>query len=205
MKSCFMFGHGDCPESALPGIVAAIEKQYSEIDIRCLYVGNRGSFDRLAATAAKQVKLRHPDLQLYLLLAYHPGERKPDLSDGFDGSYYPPLENVPRPYAIVRANEYMIDTADGIICYVKHIGNTQKLLEYARRREMRKNLPIDNIAPSLLCEEDAGDSTPFKVRVFWGAENDGLSEEERLLQFCDHIEKNPVLSKYYNDPQGEEQ
>ena len=113
-----MFGHADCPDSIMPRIESAIEKQYSQA---MFYVGNRGRFDSLAATAAKHIKQRLSNIKLYLLLAYHPGERAVDLTDSFDGSDYPPLENVPRQYAIVRANRYMADTADSIICYVKHM------------------------------------------------------------------------------------
>ena len=146
MKSCFMFGHADCPDSIMPQIEAAIEAQYTHQGIHNFYVGNRGQFDSLAATAAKRVKRRHPDLKLYLLLAYHPGERTVDLTEGFDNSYYPPLENVPRQYAIVRANRHMVDTADSIICYVKHIGNTRNLLEYAQRRQKKEGITIENVA-----------------------------------------------------------
>ena len=146
MKSCFMFGHADCPDSIMPQIEAAIDVQYTHQGIHNFYVGNRGQFDSLAATAAKRVKRRHPDLKLYLLLAYHPGERTVDLTEGFDNSYYPPLENVPRQYAIVRANKHMVDTADSIICYVKHIGNTRNLLEYAQRRQKKEGIIIENVA-----------------------------------------------------------
>ncbi len=142
MKSCFMFGHADCPDSMLPKIEEAIETCYSKHGITDFYVGNRGRFDALAAVAAKQMKKRHSDIRLYLLLAYHPAERVTELLDGFDNSYYPPLEGIPRRYAIVRANQYMIDTSDIIICYVKHIGNTRTLLEYAEKRKCN----IQNVA-----------------------------------------------------------
>ncbi len=134
MKSCFMFGHADCPDTMLPKIEEAIVKCYSK-EVTAFYVGSRGRFDSLAASAVKQVKQQHPDIKLYLLLAYHPGERAVNLTDGFDGSYYPPLENVPRPYAIVRGNQYMVDNSDYLICYAKHIGNTRNLLEYAQKRK----------------------------------------------------------------------
>lgn len=142
MNSCFLYGHADCPDSIIPKIEQAIESHYFQYGIRRFYVGNRGQFDRMAASAVKRMKKRHPDIQLYLLLAYHPAERKPDLTEGFDGSFYPPLEGVPRPYTIVRANQYMVDIADTIICYVTHIGNARNLLEYTRRRK----IPIDNLA-----------------------------------------------------------
>ena len=146
MKSCFMFGHGDCPESIMPRIEAAIENQYTNNGITVFYVGNRGRFDSIAAAVCKLVKQQHPDIRLYLLLAYHPGERAVDITDEFDNSYYPPLDGVPRQFAIVRANKYMIDTADSIICYVKHIGNTRNLLEYAQRRQKKEGIIIENVA-----------------------------------------------------------
>lgn len=146
MKSCFMFGHSDSPDSIITKIEEAIENCYLHQGITAFYVGHRGRFDAISATAAKRMKLRYPDIQLNLLLAYHPGERTVNLENGFDNSYYPPLGNVPRAYAIVRANKHMIDTVDSIICYVKHIGNTRNLLEYAQRRQKRGDIFIRNIA-----------------------------------------------------------
>ena len=145
-KVCFLFGHATTPYEAIASIEAAAERQYNENGIRTFIVGNRGSFDGYAATAIKSLKQRHSDISLLLLLAYHPGERAVDLTPEFDNSYYPPLENVPRQYAIVRANKHMIDTADSIICYVKHIGNTRNLLEYAQRRQRKDGIIIENVA-----------------------------------------------------------
>ena len=146
MKSCFMFGHADSPDHIMSRIEAVIEDQYINNGTTAFYVGNRGRFDSIAAAACRLVKQRHPEIRLYLLLVYHPGERTVDLTDGFDSSYYPPLEGVPRQYAIVRANRYMVDTADSIICYVKHIGNTRNLLEYAQKRQKKEGIIIENVA-----------------------------------------------------------
>ena len=125
-KICFLFGQATTPYDALPLIEAAAEKQYNEQGIRTFIVGNRGSFDSYAATAIKRLKRKYKDISLLLLLAYHPAERPVHLTEGFDNSFYPPLESVPRQYAIVRANRYMVDTADSIICCVNQIGNTRK-------------------------------------------------------------------------------
>lgn len=145
-KVCFLFGHATTPYDALPLIEAAADRQYNEHKIRTFVVGNRGSFDGYAATAIKKLKKKYSNISLLLLLAYHPAERPVHLSEGFDNSYYPPLENVPRQYAIVRANKYMIDTADSIICYVNHIGNTRNLLDYALRRQKKVGIIIENVA-----------------------------------------------------------
>ena len=143
MKFCFMFGHSVCPHSILPKIEVAIEDCYSNFRITDFYIGNRGHFDLLAATAVKRAKQRHSDIRLYLLLAYHPAERAVDLNPGFDGSYYPPIQGTPRPYAIVKANQHMINTSNFIICYAQHIGNARNLLEYAQKKG---GVPIANVA-----------------------------------------------------------
>jgi hypothetical protein len=145
-KVCFLFGHATTPYEAIARIEAAAERHYLKYAIRTFIVGSRGNFDRYAAAAIKSLKQRHSDISLLLLLAYHPGERAVDLTDDFDNSYYPPLEGVPRQYAIVRANRYMANTADSIICYVKHIGNTRNLLEYAQRRQKKEGIIIENVA-----------------------------------------------------------
>ena len=145
-KTCFLFGHATAPSDLARVIEAAAERHYHEYGIRSFYVGNRGNFDRYATAAIKRLKGRYSDVSLILLLAYHPGERPVKLTEEFDNSYYPPLENVPRQYAIVRANKYMIDTADSIICYVKHFGNTRNLLEHAQRRQKKEAFPIENLA-----------------------------------------------------------
>lgn len=87
MKSCFLFGHADCPDQVLPKLEQAIEAAISN-GVTDFYVGNRGAFDRLATTAVKRAKRKFPGVRLYLLLAYHPAERAPEPSEGFDGTYY---------------------------------------------------------------------------------------------------------------------
>jgi hypothetical protein len=145
MKSCFLFGHSDCPYAILPELERRIEKAITN-NVTHFYVGNRGNFDHLAAAAVKHLKACYPAIRLYLLLAYHPAERPTEPSDGFDGTYYPLLEKVPRRYAIVRANEAMLRQSDAVICYVNHPGNTRKLLSLAQKRREKGELTLDNVA-----------------------------------------------------------
>ncbi len=57
----------------------------------------------------------------------------------FDGTIYPAgLETVPRRYAIVRANRFMVENSDFLIAYAFHAAsNAREVLEYARGREAR--------------------------------------------------------------------
>jgi hypothetical protein len=62
-----MFGHGTAPYSILPKIEQAIEDHYTKYGVTAFYVGSRGQFYSMAATAVKQVKQRHPDILLFLV------------------------------------------------------------------------------------------------------------------------------------------
>ena len=149
MKSCFLFGHKDTPFEIRTRIEEAVERHYQQYDIRQFYVGGYGTFDALAASAVKAVKKRHNDMELYLLIPYHPAQRPVAVPEGFDNTFYPPLEHVPRRYAIVKANRYMVETCDTIICYVRHIGNTRTLLEYAQRWKGERLSCIENLGEQL--------------------------------------------------------
>lgn len=144
-KTCFLFGHADTPQSILPALEQAVEQEVS-VGTTMFYVGYHGNFDHLAATALRAVKHRHPEIAVILVLAWHPGERKIELPFEFDGSFYPPLERVPRRYALVQANRYMVRTADSLICFVRYPGNSRNLLEYAQNTASKKNLTITNLA-----------------------------------------------------------
>lgn len=143
-KSCFLFGHGDAPQSLLPILAEAIEHEVEEGTMD-FFVGYHGNFDHLAAAALRQVKQRHRNITATLVLAYHPAEQHIEPPAGFDGTFYSPIENTPRRYAIVKANQYMVQSSDRIICYVKHYGNTRQLLNYAiqHKEQSIKNLACE--------------------------------------------------------------
>ncbi|CUQ41992.1 Uncharacterised protein [Flavonifractor plautii] len=136
-KSCFFIGHRETPEEIYPVLCAAVEEHIVRYGVTEFIVGRYGCFDGLAAKAVKTAKQTHPEVELTLLLPYHPAERPIPVPDGFDSTYYPPgMENVPRKVAIVRANRYMVDHTDFLIAYAWHpASNARDLLEYARKRE----------------------------------------------------------------------
>ena len=85
---------------------------------------------------------------LTMLLAYHPYERPIQTPDGFDGTFYPPnMETVPRRYAIVRANRYMVTISDYLIAYdAGYVGNTHELVAFARKRKEKGKIHLTNLA-----------------------------------------------------------
>ena len=150
-KSCFFIGHREANEGLLPKLELEITRLIRSENVRYFYVGGYGGFDGVAATAIKRAKKKYPEFTLMLLLPYHPAERPIEKPPGYDGTYYlEGLEKTPRPFAIVKANQLMVNTCDWLVCYVPHgASNSKNPLEYAQRREKKGLIQITNIAEGM--------------------------------------------------------
>ena len=148
MAICFFIGHRDTPPSILPRLREAVERHITEYGVEEFVVGKYGSFDSLAAQAVREAKQRHSKIRLTLLLPYYDPHKTIELPGGFNSSLYPDgLEHTPRRAAIVSANQYMVCHCDFLIAYdAGRIGNTRKLVEYARHREQKGLIRVENLA-----------------------------------------------------------
>ncbi|MBR1560223.1 MAG: hypothetical protein IJ646_08300 [Clostridia bacterium] len=148
MSICFFIGHRDAPASILPKLRETVERHITAYSVTEFVVGRYDSFDTLAAQTVGEAKKRHPEIRLTLLLPYYDPIKPLELPSGFDGSLYPDgLEHTPRRVAIVRANQYMVRHSDYLIAYdAGRIGNTRKLVEYARHREAEGLIHVENLA-----------------------------------------------------------
>ena len=133
---CFFVGHRNAEESIMPQLEAAVRKHIIDRGVTQFVVGQYGTFDRMAALAVRKAKDPFPGVSLSILLPYHPFERSVFAPDGYDSTFYPPgMENVPRRFAIARANRYMIMHCDYLIAYAWQPGsNAKALLEFAYRQ-----------------------------------------------------------------------
>ena len=138
MPFCFFIGHRDAPESLLPKVRAAAEGLILREGVTDFYVGSRGSFDRLAAAAVRELMEEYPQVRLYRVLAYLPVKGTREMP-GFTGTVFPEgLESTPRRFAIPRANRAMVDACDFLVSYAPFAtGNARKVLDYAIRRQGR--------------------------------------------------------------------
>ena len=150
MAACFFIGHRETSSEVMPALTEAIEQHIVEYGVTEFIVGNYGGFDRMAARAVTEAKKRHPGITLTMLIPYHPAERPVELTDGFDGTFYPPgMEQVPRRFAIVRANSYMVGHAEYLIAYVWHpASNARKLVEMAKKRELKNRIKVTVLSVS---------------------------------------------------------
>lgn len=148
-KSCFFIGHRDANDEIYPSLLAEVEHHATEYGVRDFFVGRYGSFDRMAAQAVKEVKKRHPEVCLMLVLPYHPAIRPIETPKDFDGTYYPwEDERIPKRLAIIRTNQRMVDACDYLISYARHfLGGSGQIVEYARKRETKRLIHVTNLAP----------------------------------------------------------
>ena len=57
---------------------------------------------------------------------------------GYDGSVYPELEKIPRRFAILHRNRWMVQSADVVVAYVLHDwGGAATTLRYAKQKRKR--------------------------------------------------------------------
>ena len=109
------------------------------------YLGGYGDFDSLCLRTLRELKTDFPDIELLFITPYLDNNySKLELAKYYyDDIIFPPIENVPHKFAILKRNEWMVDSADLVIAYVKYSwGGAAKTLEYAKR----KKVPIINIS-----------------------------------------------------------
>ena len=95
-------------------------------------LGGYGEFDTMAAVAVRNAKKNYPGIRSTLVIPYIDRDYDPAL---YDGSLYPPLETVPRRYAISKRNEWMVANSDVVVACVQHSwGGAATTLKYAERK-----------------------------------------------------------------------
>lgn len=101
--------------------------------VKQFLLGGYGSFDNLAARVVKDLQEDFPHIESYLVIPYIDRDFNKKL---YDNSIYPPLETVPKRFAISKRNEWMIEESDVVVAYVLHgWGGAATTLEYAQRKQ----------------------------------------------------------------------
>ena len=98
-------------------------------------LGGYGRFDGFARHCAKIYQSTHPNAKLIFVTPYIDkwlDSRKEHLCSLYDEIVYPEIETTPKKFAVSKRNEWMVDTADFVIAYVRrHFGGAYKTLLYA--------------------------------------------------------------------------
>lgn len=143
--TCFFIGHRDSPYALQKKLDEVVKEASREYGITRFVVGCRGNFDRWALSSIMKVKKKAPNIEVFILLAYHPADHVPTYPNGVDGGYYPKgLEYVPKKFAILKANQIMVQECDLLIAHAQYPGNARNLVQYAMNRGVRvRNLAED--------------------------------------------------------------
>ena len=104
-----------------------------------LFFGGYGNFDGFALLCGKRYQLTHPNVKLILITPYltegFQKNRLNEIRSEYDEILYPPLEKVPKRYAILRRNQWMAEQADYVVAYVTHSwGGAYQTLQHAKKR-----------------------------------------------------------------------
>lgn len=152
-KTCCFIGHSRFSEDISQKVAEAVERHILEYGVTEFLVGNYGQFDGVAKRVVKAAKAKYPGIHLYLMLPYRPeqGRYLPDRA-GYDNFVYPEeMEGVPLKVAIPRLNRVMVDQSGYAIAYVRYsFGGAAATLEYARRKERKGLIRIENLAQRAL-------------------------------------------------------
>ena len=103
------------------------------------YLGGYGDFDSLCLRTLRELKIVFPNIELLFITPYLDSNySKLEFAKyHYDNVIFPPLESVPRKFAILKRNEWMVDSADLVIAYVKYSwGGAAKTLKYAKRNKV---------------------------------------------------------------------
>lgn len=107
------------------------------------YIGGYGRFDQLCAEVCRDLKEEFLEVELVYVTPYISLSEQVKIKDYiksgvYDSSLYPPIENTPQRFAIIKRNEWMINNSDLIIAYIDHTyGGAYRSLTYAIRRKKR--------------------------------------------------------------------
>lgn len=107
------------------------------------YLGGYGDFDNICARACRELKKENANIELVYVTPYIHTSAQEKIKEMqsralCDTSVYPPIENVPPKFAILKRNEWMMENADLVIAYVNRTyGGAYKSFRVAKRRKKK--------------------------------------------------------------------
>ena len=127
-------GHSHCPDTPelRAWLVSCVEELIAEGADK-FYLGGYGDFDRIAASVVWKLKDKYPHIESVLVLAYL--GREVD-ADKYDRAMHPPIESVPKRFAITARNRWLVENSDVLVAYViLDSGGAADTRRYAKRKK----------------------------------------------------------------------
>lgn len=135
--TCTFFGHRNAPKEIEPNLRTALIDLIENQNVDLFYVGNKGNFDAMAYRVLKELSQKY-SIKYYVVLAYMPNKRKEYAYFDYTDTILPDgIETVPKRYAIVYRNNWMIHKSDFVVAYVTdHINSSSsKFVSLAEKQD----------------------------------------------------------------------
>lgn len=129
---CTFFGHSFANATLKPELITCLRGLIEKDGAAKFLVGNHGNFDRMVWDVLLSLKKQYGHIVCYKVLAYLPSTAE----DGNNDTVFPEdLESIPKKFAIIKRNEWMIKSSDTVITYVKYsTGGAYRFKELAKRK-----------------------------------------------------------------------
>lgn len=120
-----------------------IRKNIAGVEFVTFYIGGYGEFDKICACACRELKEERDGIEVvyvtpYISLSEQAKIKEMQHSGLCDTSIYPPVENVPPRFAIIKRNEWMMINADIVVAYVeREYGGAYRSLQIAKRKKKK--------------------------------------------------------------------
>lgn len=140
MAVCTFFGHHDCSADVKPRLRVMLTELIEHHGADTFYVGNHGAFDASVWSVLSELRLRYAHIRCAIVLAYMPlrEDRLAKPYEDKDTLLLDGIETVPRRYAIIWRNKWMLQRADYVVTYVvHHAGGAAKYEEMAKKQGKR--------------------------------------------------------------------
>ena len=150
-KTCTFCGHSRIyvdADKVKAQLKDTVQRLIAVEHFNCFLVGNYGDFDHMAASVCLDAKKQYPHIVVDLVIPYY----RPQIDEydkvrygRFDNVIFPELEGTPYQYRIIKANQYMVDSADAVVAFVTATyGGAAKTLKYAMEKKKRIILVQEN-------------------------------------------------------------
>ncbi len=142
-KRCCFAGHSDIWDSNLREKLKTVaEDLIVNHNVKEFWVGNYGTFDSTSASVIKELQKTYTDITLDLVIPYLTktlNEYKELYYQKCDNILVADVpENTPKRFYITKANEYMVDNSQYLICYIQRSwGGAITTYKYAKRRKLQ--------------------------------------------------------------------
>lgn len=143
-KICCFAGHRDVYDTKT--IISVLHNEVENLiineNIKEFWVGNYGSFDAIASKCVRTLKTKYKDVKLVLVIPYitkQLNEYKEQHYEKYDEILMEDIPpSTPRQLKIIKCNEYIVNEAEYLICYIRHTwGGAAKTFEYAQKRKIK--------------------------------------------------------------------